>query len=186
MFASTERGSIGGKCGVTDLACKEPMLHRTRNPNPLLQSENGSSSSYPCLSGHAFLALVTGCHETECTAQLSAYLLLLCSLCSFPWANQLTVSVEGKGWEGQCRIQEFHFCQNHTTTKTLAAIIQNILGCLQVLVCYVMHSTWLAIVSHWWRRLFSPWLRSSQPLFCKPCLFSLCHTNYFLFVECIA
>lgn len=109
-----------------------------------------------------------------------------CSLCSFPWANQLTVSVEGKGWEGQSRIQEFHFCQNHTTTKTLAAIIQNILGCLQVLVCYVMHSTWLAIVSHWWRRLFSPWLRSSQPLFCKPCLFSLCHANYFLFVECIA
>lgn len=72
-----------GKCGVTALACKKPMVHKTKNSNLLLQSKNGNSLNCPCFSAHAFLALITGCHESEFTAQLSPYLFLLCSLTVF-------------------------------------------------------------------------------------------------------
>lgn len=70
MFVNRECGSIKGKCGVIALACKEPTAHKTKTPNPLLQSKNGNSLNCPCFSVHAFLVLVTVCHEIEYTAQL--------------------------------------------------------------------------------------------------------------------
>ena len=44
MFVGGECGSIrrGGKCGVTALAYKEHMVHKTKDPDPLLQSKNGN------------------------------------------------------------------------------------------------------------------------------------------------
>lgn len=76
---------------------------------------------------------------------LTCFFCAIC-LCSFPWANQLkpnSVSLERKGWERGSRIQEFYFCWNHTTAKTLAAIIQNIVAlgmpASACLLCYVKY-----------------------------------------------
>jgi len=44
MFVGEECRSIRreGKCGVTALAYKERMIHKRKDPNPLLQSKKGN------------------------------------------------------------------------------------------------------------------------------------------------
>lgn len=187
MFVNRECGSIKGKCGVIALACKEPTAHKTKTPNPLLQSKNGNSLNCPCFSVHAFLALVTVCHETEYTAQLSAW--FFCAACvPSPEQSSSQWVWRGKGGRDKAEYRSFTSAKTTQPPRHLLQLSRTswLLGCLQVLVCLVMYSTWLAIVSYWWRRLFSPLLRSSQPFFFKPCLFSLCDANYFLFVESLA